>query len=112
LRLALTGSGIGDEETICQALTRRLDACLATSECQYYEPAAIDRLIKRAEMAGLRAVSMRAVITPSGVVNHCEWGDLKADPADWMRRYFGTFVRHATRRALLRRLAEAGLRLE
>ena len=62
------------------------------SEYQYYEFAAIDRPLTRAEMAELRAVSTRAVITPSGFVNHYEWGDLKADPADWMRRYFDAFV--------------------
>src|SRR5258706_1001381 len=62
------------------------------SEYQYYEFAAIDRPLTRTEMAKLRAVSTRAVITPSGFVNHYEWGDLKADPADWMRRYFDAFV--------------------
>ncbi len=62
------------------------------SEYQYYEFAAIDRPLTRAEMAKLRAVSTRAVITPGGFVNHYEWGDLKADPADWMRRYFDAFV--------------------
>ncbi len=62
------------------------------SEYQYYEFAAIDRPLTRAEMAELRAVSTRAVITPSGFVNHYEWGDLKADPADWMRRYFDAFI--------------------
>ena len=62
------------------------------SEYQYYEFAAIDRPLTRAEMEKLRAVSTRAVITPSGFVNHYEWGDLKADPSDWMRRYFDAFV--------------------
>lgn len=62
------------------------------SECQYYEFAAIDRPLTRDEMAQLRAVSTRAEITPAGFVNHYEWGDLKADPADWMRRYFDAFV--------------------
>lgn len=42
------------------------------SEYQYYEFAAIDRPLTRAEMAELRAVSTRAVITPSGFVNHYE----------------------------------------
>ena len=56
------------------------------SEYQYYEFAAIDRPLNRAEMAKLRAVSTRADITPAGFVNHYEWGDPKADPADWMRR--------------------------
>lgn len=62
------------------------------SEYQYYEFAAIDRPLGRAEMAELRAVSSRAQISPSGFVNHYEWGDLKADPADWMRRHFDVFV--------------------
>lgn len=62
------------------------------SEYQYYEFAAIDRPLTRVEMAQLRAVSTRAEITSAGFVNHYEWGDLKADPADWMRRYFDAFV--------------------
>jgi hypothetical protein len=44
------------------------------SEYQYFEFAAIDRPLTDGEMAALRAVSTRAVITPSGFVNHYEWG--------------------------------------
>jgi len=62
------------------------------SEYQYYEFRAIDRPLSLAEMAKLRAVSTRAEITASGFVNHYEWGDLKADPSAWMRRYFDAFV--------------------
>jgi hypothetical protein len=62
------------------------------SEYQYFEFAAIDRPLTDGEMAALRAVSTRAVITPSGFVNHYEWGGLKADPLDWMRRYFDACV--------------------
>ena len=51
------------------------------SEYQYYEFAAIDQPLTRTDMAALRAVSTRAVITPSGFANHYEWGDLKADPS-------------------------------
>jgi len=65
------------------------------SEHQYYEFAAIDHPLNRDEMAQLRAVSTRAVINPSGFVNHYQWGSLKADPADWMRRYFDAFVHTA-----------------
>lgn len=68
-----------------------LDTC-AMSEYQYYEFAAIDRPLTRIEMAELRAVSTRVIISPGGFTNHYEWGDLKADPADWMRRYFDAFV--------------------
>jgi hypothetical protein len=62
------------------------------SEYQYYEFAAIDRPLTRAEMDRLRAVSTRAAITSTHFVNHYEWGDLKADPVDWMRCYFDAFV--------------------
>jgi hypothetical protein len=66
------------------------------SEYQYYEFAAIDRPLTDDEMAALRAVSTRAAITPSGFVNHYEWGGLKADPLDWMQRYFDAFACRAT----------------
>lgn len=62
------------------------------SEYQYYEFAAIDRPLTAAEMAQLRKVSTRGQISASSFVNHYEWGGLKADPADWMRRYFDAFV--------------------
>lgn len=62
------------------------------SEYQYYEFSAIDRPLTHAEMAKLRAVSTRAIITPVRFTNHYEWGDLKADPADWMQCYFDAFV--------------------
>jgi hypothetical protein len=62
------------------------------SEYQYYEFAALDRPLTRAEMDELRAISTRAAVSPTRFVNHYEWGDLRADPADWMRRYFDAFV--------------------
>lgn len=62
------------------------------SEYQYYEFAAIDRPLTADEMAQLRKVSTRGQISASSFVNHYEWGGLKADPADWMRRYFDAFV--------------------
>ena len=62
------------------------------SEYQYYEFAAIDRPLTATEMAQLRKVSTRGQVSASGFVNHYEWGGLKADPADWMRRYFDAFV--------------------
>jgi hypothetical protein len=62
------------------------------SEYQYYEFAVIDRRLTSAEMAHLRGVSTRAEITPTGFVNHYEWGDLKADPTAWMRHFFDAFV--------------------
>jgi hypothetical protein len=62
------------------------------SEYQYYEFAAIDRPLTPTEMVKLRAISTRADITPTSFVNHYEWGDLKANPADWMQHYFDAFV--------------------
>jgi hypothetical protein len=62
------------------------------SEYQYYEFAAIDRPLSKDEMAELRALSSRATISPTRFVNEYHWGDLKGDPAQWMRRYFDAFV--------------------
>jgi len=62
------------------------------SEYQYYEFAANDRPLSKSEMTQLRDRSSRATITPRSFVNEYNWGDLKGDPADWMRRYFDAFV--------------------
>jgi hypothetical protein len=62
------------------------------SEYQYYEFVAVDRPLTRNEMAELRSRSSRATITATSFVNEYNWGDLKGDPADWMRRYFDAFV--------------------
>ena len=62
------------------------------SEYQYYEFLAIDRPLMSGEQQALRGISSRARITANSFVNHYEWGDLKADPVDWMRRYFDAFV--------------------
>jgi len=62
------------------------------SEYQYYEFVAINRPLTRSEMAELRSRSTRATITATSFVNEYHWGDLKGDPAEWMRRYFDAFV--------------------
>lgn len=62
------------------------------SEYQFYEFVAIDKPLTRKQMAELRARSSRATITVRSFVNEYHWGDLKGDPADWMRRYFDAFV--------------------
>ena len=62
------------------------------SEYQFYEFAAIDRPLTSREMQKLRAVSTRGVITPCSFTNHYHWGSLKADPEDWMKRYFDAHV--------------------
>lgn len=75
------------------------------SEYQYYEFVAIDQPLTAAQQRELRAVSTRGRISPSSFVNDYEWGDLKADPRDWMGRYFDAFLYLAnwgTRRVALR----------
>ena len=58
------------------------------SEYQYYEFVALDRPLTAAEMAELRSISTRAQITPTRFFNEHQWGDLKADPAELLARYF------------------------
>jgi len=62
------------------------------SEYQYYEFVAIDEPLTPKQMAELRARSSRASITPTSFVNEYQWGDLKGDPVDWMRRYFDAHI--------------------
>ncbi len=62
------------------------------SEYQYYEFVAIDESLSKKQMAELRSCSSRANITPTSFVNDYRWGDLKADPVDWMWRYFDAHV--------------------
>jgi hypothetical protein len=62
------------------------------SEYQYYDFRAIDQALTRAEIAELRSVSTRAVITSTSFTNHYEWGDLKADPLKLLEKYFDAFL--------------------
>jgi len=57
-----------------------------------YEFLAIDRCLTRSEMRALRAISTRATITPSRFYNFYDWGGLRGDPRDMLRRYFDLFV--------------------
>ena len=52
----------------------------------------MDRALTRAEMAELRSISTRAVITSTSFTNHYEWGDLKANPLKLLEKYFDAFV--------------------
>lgn len=62
------------------------------SEYQYYEFRTMDRALTKTEMAELRSISTRAVITSTSFTNHYEWGDLKADPLNLLVKYFDAFV--------------------
>ena len=75
------------------------------SEYQYYEFQAVDRPLDERQMRELRAVSSRAVITPTSFTNEYNWGDFKGSPDKWMEKYFDAFLYLAnwgTRRFMLR----------
>lgn len=75
------------------------------SEYQCYEFVALDRPLTSTQMAELRAISTRAEITPARFWNEYEWGDLKADPAKLVERYFDAhmyFANWGTHRLMLR----------
>src|SRR5690606_14185070 len=75
------------------------------SEYQCYEFVALDRRLTSKEMAELRAISTRAEISPTRFWNEYHFGDLKADPATLLARYFDAhlyFANWGTRRFMLR----------
>jgi hypothetical protein len=75
------------------------------SEYQSYEFVALDRRLTAKEMAELRSISTRAEITPTRFWNEYQWGDLKADPAELLARYFDVhlyFANWGTRRLMFR----------
>ena len=75
------------------------------SEYQCYEFLALDRRLTVQEMAELRSISTRAEITPTRFWNEYQWGDLKADPAKLLVRYFDMhlyFANWGTRRLMFR----------
>src|SRR5665213_1766174 len=57
-----------------------------------YEFFALDHPLTSAEMRALRRISTRAIITPTRFWNFYDWGGLKGDPRDILRRYFDLFV--------------------
>lgn len=75
------------------------------SEYQYYEFQAIDRPLDKQAMAKLRAITSRAEITPTSLINEYHWGDFKGDPKRLMEQYFDAFLYMAnwgSRRLMLR----------
>src|SRR5262245_17055210 len=75
------------------------------SEYQYYEFQAIDEPLTPKAMAALRAITSRATITPTSLINVYHFGDFKGDPDDLMNKYFDAFLYVAnwgTRRLMLR----------
>lgn len=81
------------------------------SEYQCYEFVALDRPLTSKQMMELRAISTRAEITPTRFWNEYEWGDLKANPATLVERYFDAHLYYAnwgTHRLMLRIPAKRG----
>lgn len=75
------------------------------SEYQYYEFRAIDRPLDERAMAALRALSSRAEITPTSLINVYHFGDFKGNPDRLMDEYFDAHLYVAnwgTRRLMLR----------
>jgi hypothetical protein len=75
------------------------------SEYQSYEFVALDRPLSPKQMAELRAISTRAEISPTRFWNEYQWGDLGADAAKLMERYFDAhlyFANWGTHRLMLR----------
>jgi hypothetical protein len=62
------------------------------SEYQYYEFRAIDRPLDEKAMRKLRAITSRAEITPTSLVNEYHWGDFKGDPLRLVEQYFDAFL--------------------
>ena len=75
------------------------------SEYQYYEFQAVDRPLDETDRQALRAISTRARITATSFTNSYEWGDLKGDPVDFVKRWFDLHLYLAnwgTRRLMIR----------
>ncbi|RLE21030.1 MAG: hypothetical protein DRJ08_06190, partial [Acidobacteria bacterium] len=62
------------------------------SEYQYYEYRAIDKPLTAKEMASLRSLSTRALITPVSFSNYYTWGGFREDPDELMDQYFDVYV--------------------
>src|SRR6266498_3273984 len=84
------------------------------SEYQYYEFLALDRPLGAKEQAELRAISSRATISSTRFANSYSYGDLKANPADLVDRYFDAHLYLANwgTRALTFRFQKRLLRLD
>jgi hypothetical protein len=54
------------------------------SEFQYYEFVAIDSPLSLAAQKRLRAITSRATITATRLVNTYEWGDFKGGRMHWL----------------------------
>ena len=66
------------------------------SEYQHYELQAVDRPLTSAQMANLRAITSRAVITPARrLTNVYHFGDFKGDPVELLATCFNAHLYEA-----------------
>jgi hypothetical protein len=75
------------------------------SEFQHYEFVAIERPLSDAARRRLRAITSRATITSTHLVNTYEWGSFKGDPFELVAKYFDAFFYYGngcSRRLMLR----------
>ncbi len=75
------------------------------SAYQYYEFQALDRRLTAAEMAELRTLSSRAVVTATSAAFVYHYGDFRGDPAAVLAKYFDVLLYIAnwgTRRLMFR----------
>jgi hypothetical protein len=75
------------------------------SEYQYYEFQAIDKPLDDNARSALRAITSRATITRTSLVNEYHFGDFKGNPHKLMEKYFDAhlyFANWGTRRLMLR----------
>lgn len=66
------------------------------SEHQCYEFLALDEPLDDKQMSEVRAISSRAEVTPRRCWAEYRWGDLKADPAKLLERYFDVHIYQAS----------------
>jgi hypothetical protein len=65
------------------------------SEHQHYEFLAIDKPLDKSAMAELRAISTRAEITSTRMVNEYQFGDFRGNPKKLLAKYFDVFFYYA-----------------
>ncbi|NDY72236.1 hypothetical protein DO021_00020 [Desulfobacter hydrogenophilus] len=62
------------------------------SEYQYYEFQALDKPLSEKDREVLRAISSRAQITSTSLVNEYNYGNFKGDPLKLVEKYFDAFL--------------------
>lgn len=53
---------------------------------------AVDRPLDERQLGELRALSTRASLTPTSLINTYHWGDFRGNPRTLMEKYFDAFL--------------------